>query len=108
MASDIKMPTLLRLCHQYKLALMAQGISATSYPLNQASPTTDQALAHASHMITKIEKFITLIDLLPPQETLTMLEKLNRWLGFVQCVFWTTGQYTVDELREHIINLYQE
>ena len=28
-------------------------------------------------------------------------EKANRWLGFIQGIFWTTGLYSIDEMREH-------
>ena len=28
--------------------------------------------------------------------------KQNRWLGFVQGVFWDMGIYTIDEMREHV------
>ena len=28
-------------------------------------------------------------------------EKANRWLGFVQGVFWSEGLNTIDEMREH-------
>jgi hypothetical protein len=28
-------------------------------------------------------------------------DKVNRWLGFVQGVLWTTGLYTIDDMREH-------
>jgi hypothetical protein len=28
-------------------------------------------------------------------------EKAARWLGFVQCMVWHLGIYTIDALREH-------
>ena len=28
-------------------------------------------------------------------------DKINRWLGFVQGVLWTTGVYTIDDMRDH-------
>lgn len=29
------------------------------------------------------------------------MEKVGRWLGFIQGVFWTRGLYTINEMREH-------
>lgn len=29
------------------------------------------------------------------------IEKAFRWLGFVQGCLWATGQYTLDELKNH-------
>ena len=30
-----------------------------------------------------------------------MIEQANRWLGFIQGVLWTTGEFTIDQMREH-------
>lgn len=32
------------------------------------------------------------------------LDKANRWLGFIQSIFWINGLCTIDEMREHVIN----
>ena len=29
------------------------------------------------------------------------IEKVMRWLGFIQGVLWAKGVYTIDELKEH-------
>lgn len=29
------------------------------------------------------------------------IDKANRWLGFVQGYLWTTGVYSIEEMREH-------
>ena len=29
------------------------------------------------------------------------IDKVNRWLGFIQGVLWCCGVYTINELREH-------
>jgi hypothetical protein len=28
-------------------------------------------------------------------------DKLNRWLGFLQGVFWSNGLFTIDQMRNH-------
>lgn len=48
-------------------------------------------LKHALEMIDKMEAF----------HTEGQIEKFNRWLGFVQGVFWMTGVYTLDEMKTH-------
>lgn len=29
------------------------------------------------------------------------LEKSFRWLGFIQCIFWVCGFYTLNQLKDH-------
>lgn len=29
------------------------------------------------------------------------IEKVNRWVGFIQGVLWSNGQFSIDEMREH-------
>lgn len=29
------------------------------------------------------------------------MDKANRWLGFIQGVLWTTGLYSIEEMRDH-------
>jgi len=31
-----------------------------------------------------------------------VLNKINRWIGFVQGVLWKEGIYTIDQMREHV------
>ena len=32
------------------------------------------------------------------------IEKAHRWLGFIQGVLWKEGAFTLNDLREHVIN----
>lgn len=44
------------------------------------------------------------IDMLPEMRVFiadSRYEKVMRWLGFVQGVLWSTGAYTLDELKAH-------
>jgi hypothetical protein len=33
------------------------------------------------------------------------VEKAHRWLGFIQGVLWKEGAFTLNDLREHVINV---
>jgi hypothetical protein len=32
------------------------------------------------------------------------IAKINRWIGFIQGVLWKEGIYTIDQLRQHVID----
>ncbi|MDP3725886.1 MAG: hypothetical protein Q8R36_01675 [bacterium] len=49
------------------------------------------ALAHCHSMLDEMEIFLNE----------GRMDKLNRWLGFMQGVFWVLGMYTLDELKNH-------
>ncbi len=48
-------------------------------------------LAHCHHMLYEMETFI--------QEG--RMDKVFRWLGFIQGVLWAAGIYTVEEMANH-------
>ncbi len=49
------------------------------------------ALSHALFMCSEIERLIGLNE----------ISKANRWLGFVQGIFWAMGVYTINDMRKH-------
>lgn len=57
-------------------------------------PTPRKAIAHCAGMLEKVEAFIN-------EGTPEAWDKANRWLGFLQGVFWTQGTYTLDQMRDH-------
>lgn len=36
--------------------------------------------------------------------TFNVTTKMNRWIGFIQGVFWQQGIYTIDQMRQHVID----
>lgn len=48
-------------------------------------------LCHVKWMLTEMKEYT------PDRSS----DKLNRWLGFVQGVFWCEDVYTIDEMRTH-------
>lgn len=56
--------------------------------------TIDSVLKDLSHLRDMLVKIHTFTD----EDN---MDKANRWLGFVQGVFWIKGIYTIDEMRDH-------
>lgn len=54
-------------------------------------PVDVKKLVHASEMIPKMKTFLAE----------GRREKVFRWLGFLQCVFWMLEAYSIDELAAH-------
>lgn len=54
-------------------------------------PTAYRAFCHVHYMLDEIEKFL--------EEG--RIEKANRWLGFIQGVFWTCGTFALYDLKNH-------
>ena|SRR5271154_322649 len=57
------------------------------------------ALQHAAWMVEECLIFGNPKDFL-----LVDLAKVNRWIGFIQGVLWKEGIYTIDQLRQHVVN----
>ncbi len=73
----------------YRKKLKELKIQNVEFPDNILSPNIDCALAHCNHMLDKMEIFIQ-------QDR---LEKVFRWLGFIQGCLWSFGIYTLDDLK---------
>lgn len=61
------------------------------------------SLQHAAWMV---EESLGTLELSQKWETLFTQEdltKVNRWIGFIQGVFWKEGIYTINDLRAHVI-----
>ncbi len=54
-------------------------------------PASMDAFGHAKWMLDKIEEFVAE----------DKLDKANRWLGFVQGIFYALGLYTINQMRDH-------
>lgn len=59
--------------------------------LSGAVATTLGALAHCHGMIDEMRQFVAE----------GRMDKVFRWLGFMQGVLWTNGWYTLAELMDH-------
>lgn len=61
------------------------------------------AMEHCAWMV---EEMITLLTAYSADrfEDAKRLYKANRWVGFIQGVFWKEGVFTIDQMREHVIS----
>lgn len=55
------------------------------------SLTASSALCHAGWMCQEVIEFV--------EED--RMEKANRWVGFIQGIFWCHCVFTIDEMRQH-------
>lgn len=72
---------------QYLAALDRYWTHVTDLELKQPSPT-------GAHLLTMIPEMRLMI-------AEGRREKAMRWLGFMQGVLWVSGEYTLDELKDH-------
>lgn len=64
-------------------------------PTNQ-SPSEQEQRNHLVHMLDRMEEMLDTSEF-----PVTNWDKFNRWLGFVQGIFWVSSDYTLNEMREH-------
>jgi hypothetical protein len=77
----------------YRKEFEGLGIPKKSFPHNKLPKFefNREWLAHCHYMLDEIEGFI--------QEG--RMEKVFRWLGFIQGCLWRSGVFTVEELKNH-------
>lgn len=65
-------------------------------------PTPREAFSHLAGMLDQMVEFLDKADT-PYRTAEEQLEwdKFNRWLGFMQGVFWLHGDYTLNQMRDH-------
>ena len=75
----------------YRRFLEEWGVPKKDFPHDEPAPMGYNVLAHCHGMLDKMEKFVA--------EGRT--EKVFRWLGFIQGCIWSTGHYTLEQLKNH-------
>lgn len=76
----------------YRSSFKKMGICKLNPPHDQlVGGEFFSILAHCCGMLDKIEKFVAE----------GRMEKVFRWLGFVQGCLWSAGFYTLEELKNH-------
>lgn len=78
----------------YKKKFDHMGVKKIDYPHNRFLPIRNfrsLALAHCNGMFEKMEEFARA----------ERMDKVFRWLGFVQGVLWVCRVYTLEELKNH-------
>ena len=75
----------------YRTKFEELGILPRKLPHNELPKTDNDCLAHCYGMLDEMEVFM--------QEG--RMEKGFRWLGFIQGCLYTTGVYTLEEMKNH-------
>lgn len=76
---------------QYRECLEKLKAKAVETDYDACSPSRETALNHLLLMLPKMEEFI--------REG--RREKFFRWLGFMQGVLWSLGEFSLNDLRDH-------
>jgi len=75
----------------YRRKFEELGIAKNFYPRALSLASHKQGLEHCHAMLDKIEEFIAA----------GRMEKVFRWLGFIQGFLWSQRIYTVGDLATH-------
>jgi len=67
------------------------------------SPSEQEQRNHLSYMLDKMGEMLDEVDDLDAraQDFFEPWEKFNRWLGFMQGVFWSAGDFTLGAMKDH-------
>jgi hypothetical protein len=74
-----------------KKGFESKRIPSTDIPINEVK-YNKEILNHICWMCAEAQRFDE-----------NKLDKINRWLGFIQGTLWTSGLFTIDDMREHVI-----
>jgi hypothetical protein len=75
----------------YESELRKLGIEKIDFPHDQIPITSDQKLGHGYGMLDQMREFAHQ----------GRIDKVNRWIGFVQGILWCEGQHCLNDLKDH-------
>lgn len=75
----------------YRKKFEELNVSKRKFPHNELPKSDNDFLAHCHGMLDEMKTFI--------EEG--RMEKVFRWLGFIQGCLWIIGVYTVEEIKNH-------
>ena len=75
----------------YRSYFTNKGIGIIDFSHTDKPDSSKEILAHCHGMLDRMEEFISE----------GRIEKTFRWLGFIQGCLWSTGQYCLDDLKNH-------
>lgn len=90
-STKVNADKMLEVVRQYRALLL--HIPPEAGPFD-AQPSPRAAFAHIHGMLDSIEGFVK-------EGTKEAWDKANRWLGFIQGVFWMHGTFTLNQMRDH-------
>ncbi|MBI2062455.1 MAG: hypothetical protein HYT64_02085 [Candidatus Yanofskybacteria bacterium] len=81
----------LKVIRIYREHFKKSGIPKKDFPHDQLTNGNESVLAHCHGMLDEMEKFVAE----------GRMDKVFRWLGFVQGCLWSTGCYDLESLKNH-------
>jgi len=84
----MKKAKFLKTCREYDDLLKDNG-----YSIILKEPYTEFENSDMNHIRWMLNEIPNMID------DTNKLEKINRWIGFVQGVLWSKGYYTIEDMR---------
>ena len=81
----------LALLEDYEQLLKERGAEPVETDHNIVSPDKETIFNNSLFMVLKMKEFIQK----------DKMDKFYRWLGFLQCVLWVAGEFSMNQLREH-------
>ena len=84
-------------------------VSLREGPMDGA-PCPDEELQHCHSMLEWMDEFLDKVEeedryrhdrFWSDADRVKQWDKFNRWLGFMQGVFWSQGVFTLNEMRGH-------
>lgn len=81
----------LEVIETYRQLFVKRNIGKIDYPHNKLLDGETQGLEHCHGMLDKMVEFVSE----------GRMEKVFRWLGFVQGVLWATQVYPLTDLKKH-------
>jgi len=87
----MKKTKFLQTCKEYDNLLKDKG-----YSIILKEPYTEFEDCDMNHIRWMLNEIPNMID------DINKLEKLNRWIGFVQGVLWSKGYFTIEDMRGQI------
>lgn len=84
--------TLLEACVRYRQRLEQEGITAVDHAA-EVLPSLLLEREQLEHVRWMLEQLCS--------GAIDDREKVMRWLGFIQGVFWSCGYYTIQTMRTH-------
>ena len=82
---------ILEVINTYREYFKEVNIAQSDFPHKLTVRDKEQVLAHCHGMLDKMEKLVK------KERT----EKAFRWLGFIQGCLWSTGQFPLEDLKNH-------
>jgi hypothetical protein len=84
---------------KYISNLKQSGIEPVRHSYDTLSTSYPMQLQHCHWMLERMQEMVEQSENPYMFDTEKELQKVNRWLGFIQGVFWSQSIYTIEQLK---------